>query len=136
MNVLTIDRQPARRPAIGAAAVFLAVAVFQAALALGAPLGHAAWGGAHDQLTVSLRLGSGVAVAICLLAALIILGRAGYRPSPLPPAVTRWGARILVVVLPLSALLNFASPSMWERFLWGPLALLLAALCIAVVRGR
>jgi hypothetical protein len=31
--------------------------------------------------------------------------------------------------------MNFASSSPWERFLWGPLALLLAALCFVVARS-
>jgi len=35
-------------PAIAAAVGFVGIAVFQIALAAGAPLGHAAWGGSHD----------------------------------------------------------------------------------------
>jgi len=50
------------------------------------------------------------------------------------------GNVILVGVLPLGALMNFASPSSWERLLWGPVALVLAALalaalCLVVARG-
>jgi hypothetical protein len=33
-------------------------------------------------------------------------------------------------VLALGAVLNFASPSSWERFMWGPIALILAGLCL------
>jgi hypothetical protein len=32
----------------------------------------------------------------------------------------------------LAALLNFASHSSWERFLWAPVALILAVLCLVV----
>ena len=74
-----------------------------------------------------------------MLAALVVLGRAGFQVFPLPPAFVRWGPSILVGVSVLGALLNFASPSSWERFLWGPIALVLALLCFAVAkaaRGR
>jgi hypothetical protein len=44
----------------------------------------------------------------------------------------RWGIWILVVLLPLGAIMNFASSSPWERFLWAPLALALALLTLIV----
>jgi len=50
-----------------------ALAVFQFALALGAPLGRFAWGGYHTTLPANLRIGSLVAIAIYALLALIIL---------------------------------------------------------------
>jgi hypothetical protein len=31
--------------------------------------------------------------------------------------------------------MNFASLSSWERFLWGPVALILAVLCLVLARG-
>jgi hypothetical protein len=135
MNTLTTGLFPARTPAVAAAAGFLAIASFQAALALGAPLGRAAWGGAHTYLPTGLRIASAFAVAVWVLAALIILARAGFQVSPLPPAFVQWGAWILVGVLPLGAIMNFASPSSWERFLWGPVALILAALCLLIARS-
>jgi hypothetical protein len=84
---------------------------------------------------MSLRIASAFAVGVWVLAALIVLGRAGFQVSPLPPVFVRWGTWILVGVLPLGALMNFASPSSWERFLWGPVALILAALCLVVARS-
>jgi hypothetical protein len=123
---------PASMAALAAAVGFLVIAVFQLALALGAPLGHAAWGGAHRQLPGRLRVASVVAVAIWLLAALVVLQRAAFAIAPLHPAVAYWGTWILVGVLPLGAITNFASSSRWERFGWGPLALVLAVLCFIV----
>jgi hypothetical protein len=122
----------ARTAAVLAAAGFLTIAGFQVALALGAPLGHAAWGGRQRHLSTRLRIGSAVAVVIWILAALIVLGRAGFQVSPLPHAVERWGTWILVALLPVGALMNVASSSRWERYLWGPLALILAALTLVV----
>lgn len=135
MNTLTTDLLSARTAAGAAAAGFLAIASFQAALALGAPLGRAAWGGAHTQLPTGLRIASAFAIGVWVLAALIILGRAGFEVSPLPPAFVRWGTWALVGVLPLGAIMNFASPSIWERLLWGPVALILAGLSLIVARG-
>ena len=84
--------------AVAAAAGFLAIAAFQAVLALGAPR-PCGLGGIHARLPVKLRIASAFAVGVWVLAALIILGRAGSQVSPLPPAFARWG-RIDVVHAP------------------------------------
>ena len=74
--------------AIAALVGFAVIAIFQAALALGAPVGRAAWGGTRARPATRLRIASALAVGISALAALIILGRAGFRnlqrtpPSP------------------------------------------------------
>jgi hypothetical protein len=116
--------------AVGSAAI----AAFQLALALGAPLGRAAWGGAYPQLPTGLRVASVVAFVIWLLAALIVLGRAGVRVVPLPAVVVRWGTWVLAALFALSGLLNLASSSVWERFLWGPFGLIMAVLYIIAAR--
>jgi hypothetical protein len=121
-----------RIAAVAAATGFVGVAIFQLSLALGAPWGHAAWGGAHAQLSAGLRIGSALSAALLLAAALIVLGRVGYGASGVPFAVFRWGTWALVPAMTLSALGNFASSSRWENFLMGPVALLLAVLCLLV----
>jgi hypothetical protein len=126
---------PARTAAVAAAVGFLAIAAFQVALALGAPLGRAAWGGTRAELPTGLRIASAVAVVVWALAATIVLGRAGFDVFSLPDAVVRWGTWILIGLSLLGALMNFASSSPWERFLWAPLALILAALCFVVARS-
>lgn len=126
---------PVRAGAV-AAAGFVAISGFQVALALGAPLGEAAWGGTHVHLPLGLRIASGFAAAFWILAALVVFRRAGYRLSPVPVSVSRWGTWVLVGVLALGALMNFASSSPWERFLFGPVALLLALLCLVVARSE
>src|SRR5919106_6499883 len=83
MNASTTERsdqiqRPSRRPAAIAAAIgFVVIAGFQLAVALGAPLGRAAWGGAYERLPVSLRIASAIAVLVWSLAALIVLRRGG-----------------------------------------------------------
>jgi hypothetical protein len=122
----------ARTAAVFAAAGFVVIAAFQAALAFGAPLGHAAWGGQRPRLSTRLRIASAVAVVFWSLTALIVLGRAGFEVFPFPDAVERWVTWVLVVLLPVGALMNIASSSRWERYLWGPLALILGVLTLVV----
>jgi hypothetical protein len=78
------------------------------------------------------RMASAVAAVVLILGALIVLGRAGYWGSSLPFGIFRWGTWALVAGMALSAFGNFASSSSWERFLMGPIALLVALLCLAV----
>jgi hypothetical protein len=116
--------------ALIAAAGILVIAAFQLALALGAPLGRAAWGGRHDRLPTNLRRSSAVAAVVWVIAALVILGRGGYLDVPGPVEFTTWGAWIVAVVLGLGAVVNVASSSPWERFGWAPFAALLAVLSV------
>jgi hypothetical protein len=121
-----------RAAAMAAASGFVLVACFQVGLALGAPWGRAAWGGAHDRLPATLRTASAVAAALWIAAALVILDVAGYDPIPLPFAVAGWVAWVLFGMLALGALMNLASRSRWERFLMSPFALVLSLLCLVV----
>jgi len=113
----------------------LLVMVFQISLALGAPFGPAALGGTHEgQLPPELRAVSVFSAIVWALAAVLIVRRAGLRGG-LPTPLVRRGAWIVVSVLAVGALLNFASPSPWERFMWGPFSTILAGLCALVARS-
>jgi hypothetical protein len=94
-----------------AAAGLVGVAVFQAALAAGAPWGAAAWGGRHaGTLPAQLRVGSAVSAAA--LSGLALVAATGPRP-PEP-----WRRGVLTgasALLALGAPLNLASPSPAER---------------------
>ncbi len=118
--------------ALLAAAGFLFIGAFQVALALGAPLGRAAWGGANRVIPPRLRRASAVAAVVWLLAAGLILARAGVIDLPVPTIVLVIGAWALVVLSGLGALVNLASSSPWERFGWAPYAATLAVLSIVV----
>lgn len=120
-----------RRAAQVATIGFAALMVFQAALAAGAPLGDAAWGGAHAHLTTAERVGSAVSVLVSLLAILVVRRRAAGRQE----RRYRWGTWVFVVVFGMSALMNAASESRWESLLLAPIAGALAALCVVVARG-
>lgn len=122
----------ASQAAVVAAIGFLVIAAFQLALAAGAPLGRAAWGGKSATLPDNLRRASAASFVIWLLAAVLILGRAGVIGLPVPREVLAWGAWILVVLSALGALVNVASSSPWERFGWAPLAAAMAILSAIV----
>lgn len=118
-----------------AAAGFLVIATFQLALALGAPLGRAAYGGRSAELSPRLRRASAGAFVIWLLAAVVIVGRGGVMALPLPDVVLDIGAWALVVLSALGTIVNLASSSPWERFGWAPFSALMAALSFVVASG-
>ena len=104
--------------------------LFEAALAAGAPLGDAAWGGAHAQLTTAQRFGSSVSVLFYAAAIIIVRRRAlGHAERRY-----RWGTWARAVVFAQAALMNLASESRWESYLMAPVALAFAALCVIVAR--
>jgi hypothetical protein len=113
----------------------VALAIFQTALAAGAPWGHAAWGGESADLSVAQQSASAVAAVVYVAAALIVLCRAGVIwPARTDAAIFRWGTWFFAAAMTVGALPNFASQSRWETFIFGPLALVLAALCFVVAR--
>jgi hypothetical protein len=129
----SVGRTPLRA-AIIAATGFTAAAAFQVALALGAPLGMAAWGGRQRVLPGALRLASAGAAAILLAAAAVVLGRAGCWGARIP-SVFRIGIWLVIGQMSLNTLTNVASPSPWERYLMSVLSGTLAVLCIVVARA-
>jgi hypothetical protein len=140
MNTATTSAELVERPArrwagVAAAISFAGIAGFEAALAAGAPLGHAAWGGAHAHLATGLREASAVAAVFWVLAALLVLGRVGYRLSPLPLRVCHYGTWVLTGLLAVGVLMNLASRSNWERYLQAPIALVAALLCLLAARA-
>lgn len=92
------DTSASRTFALVAAGSFAFIALFQLAIALGAPSGAAAaWGGERNgQLPTSLRLGSIFATVFWSVAALTVLSRGGVSRSPVPSRVANIGTRVLV----------------------------------------
>jgi hypothetical protein len=129
-----MDHSRVQKAAVAAAAGCGAIALFQVALAAGAPLGHAAYGGGQAELTTVLRTASAAAVVVWSSAALIVLGRARLWHVARLEQVFRRGTWFFAGVLTVGALMNFASPSVWENVIMGPLALVLAILFVIVAR--
>jgi hypothetical protein len=106
--------------------------MFQVALAAGAPLGRAAWGGAHERLPTNLRVASAIATVVWIAAALVVLARAGFDASPIPASAAAWATWVLAGLLLVGAVMNLISRSRLERLIWGPVALVLAGLTAVV----
>lgn len=107
------------------------LAVFQIALALGAPLGHLAWGGQHEVLPARLRAGSVVSVVLYALFAAVIADRAGL-VDLVPDAVASVGTWILVGYFALGIVMNAISRSVPERWVMVPVCAVLAGCCVVV----
>lgn len=116
------------------AAMIVALAVFQVALAAGAPLGRFAWGGAHERLPAGFRLGSLASILIYGACAGIILDRAGLA-EVVGDDVSRIGAWVIAGFFTLGVVMNAISRSKPERFTMTPVALVLAASAYVVAMG-
>lgn len=115
-----------------ATAGFTGLVGFQLSLAVGAPLGHLAWGGAHRCLPVHLRIGSLFAAGLCAAGAVCVLERAELICVLDPPVGVRTAVWGLTGLFALSVLGNLASRSPLERRVGTPVALVLTAACAVV----
>jgi hypothetical protein len=108
------------------------LAVFQVALAGGAPLGRLAWGGKHRVLPRGLRIASAVSVLLYALFAFVISPAVGYasdagdHQESYPPI---W---VLTAYFGVGVLANLASRSRPERWVMTPVALILALCCLVI----
>lgn len=125
-----------RVAAIVAVVLLALVEVFQIALALGAPLGKAAWGGRHQGvLPTRLRISSGVAaVLVYPLVIFLVLAASDLIETTLDAGTRKMGMWVLTALFALGALANLASRSKPER-IWGPVSLGIAISCALIARG-
>jgi hypothetical protein len=116
--------------AVLAAILFLGMAVFQASLALGAPLGAHVLGGRYPgALPSRLRAFSAVAAAILVGGALVILARAGAIGWPAGAAgLLVPAAWAIAAYLALNTLANLTSKSWLERTVFAAVTAALAVL--------
>ena len=112
--------------AVVASVLLACLAVFQMLLAAGRPLGRLAWGGRHEVLPVSLRIGSVVSVVSYAVIAWL-LWRAVAQPGDAGPWM--W---ILTAFFGLGIVMNAASRSRSERLVMTPVVAALAACCLLI----
>lgn len=92
-----------------------------------------AWGGTQPMLTAPLRAAS-VAAAVVLALTLLVVRRRAMNPTP--GRALRFGSFAIAGFLSLNALGNFASGSLGEALVFGPLALVAAGACWVVAASR
>lgn len=121
--------------AVFAAVLLVVGSGFQVLLALGAPLGHVAWGGGPPRLPTRLRWASLGAAFILALAGWIVLARADVvEPGPEPPWVRAF-TWIFAGLFALNTVGNLASGSSLERRVMTPLTLALT-ICFTLVASH
>lgn len=120
--------------AILATVILVGLALFQAALAAGKPLGRLAWGGQHRILPKSLRVGSAVSIVVYIAIAVVLLDRADLI-SVLQNDTAQIAAWVIVAFFIVGIGMNAASRSKPERYLMTPIVAVLAALSIVVAAG-
>lgn len=112
------------------------VCAFQLALALGAPWGRLAMGGAVDgAFPPALRIAAVIQAAILVGFALVVLCRAGVVLSSWRGA-SRWLIWVVVALLAAASVLNLITPSAAERAIWAPVAVTLFITCVRVALAR
>ena len=112
------------------------VVAFQIALALGAPWGAYAMGGAvPGQFPPALRIGAIIQAALIAGMAAVILTRAGL-VLPGWSRASHWLVWIVVVLTTLSLVLNLITPSAGERAIWVPALVLLLISSLIVAFSR
>ena len=121
---------------IVAVVLLASIALFQAALALGAPWGEAAWGGQNPGvLPRNLRIASGIgAIVIYPLVIVLVLAGAGLISDDWLPVDTTMVMWVLAALLMVGAVMNLISRSSRER-LWAPVALAVAICCALIAIG-
>lgn len=105
------------------------VALFQIALACGAPFGRAAWGGQQPGVLPSrLRVMSGVAGAVVYPAIIVTVLAAGGIAGDWLGAAARPVMWVLTAIFGIGTVMNAVSRSPLER-IWAPVVLVIAVCC-------
>jgi len=118
--------------AVAFAVVTAGVIVFQIALALGAPWGSYAMGGAFPgRFPPRLRVAAVVQAVLLGVTIAIVLSRAGLALAAWSDAA-RWLVWVVVALSVVALVLNSISRSAGERRIWVPVTALMLASCLVV----
>lgn len=121
--------------ALVACAILALLAIFQVALALGAPFGRLAWGGGNVVLPVPLRAASAFSVVVYAFCAAIVLDRAGLWDVFAGDRVSGVGTWVLAAYFSVGVVMNALSRSVPERAVMTPVAGVLAISCLVLALG-
>ena len=114
---------------------FLATALFQLALVLGAPMGEYAYGGQMPgKLPIQYRVSSAVSFVLLLAISGHYLAQMGVVPKLLSEDLNQWVNWGLIGFAAAAAVMNNITKSAKEKRLWGSttIAMLIAAIVVAL----
>ena len=111
--------------------VLAGLAVFQALLVAGQPLGRFAWGGQHVVLPTGLRVGSAVSIALYAGFAVLILC-AAHALAVLPTGFVDIAMWVLTGYFALGIGMNAISRCRSERLVMTPVVLVLTVVCLVL----
>jgi hypothetical protein len=120
--------------ALALTVILAALAIFQLALALGAPLGRFAWGGQHEVLPARLRVGSLIAIVIYAVIVVIAYGRLDAI-DVLPLAFATVAMWVVFAYFLIGIAMNAVSRSRPERFVMVPVTIVLTVLSFFIALG-
>ena len=126
-------RQAAAKVYAGVTSLVIA---FQLALALGAPWGAYAMGGAFPgQYPPVMRSGAVIQAMLLAMMATVVMARAGLA-LPRWSQEYRWMIWLVVGMGGLGLALNLITPSAGERMIWVPVAFVQLVCSLAVATGK
>lgn len=113
--------------------ILFVLALFQSYWAIGGTrFLSGAWGGQYTKLPPRLRVGSAFSDLMFLFAIVVVMLKVQANRPGNSTNLAGWGTLAFAVIFFLSAILNFASRSKWERYLNAPSSLLLAAMFLFI----
>lgn len=112
--------------------LFGIVMVLQLLLAAGILPVTMAWGGRNTELTPSLRLSSLIAIILLCYFAYMVARRSGIMGNTPPSILIKILSWLVSVYLVFNTVMNFLSPSLAERWVFGPITLGILIITLAV----
>ena len=112
--------------------LFVVVMIFQLLLAAGILPITMAWGGRNTELTPSLRLSSLIAIILLCYFTYVIARRSGIYGTTPPSVLMRILSWLVTAYLVFNTVMNFMSPSPAEKWVFGPITLVLVVLTLII----
>lgn len=116
-------------------AILACLSVFQLALAMGAPIGKYAWGGANRVLPPKLRIASATSIGLYVFFGLVLVAKAGFANVIGNISFVDTAIWVIAIYFCIGVAMNAISRSKSERNLMTPVALLLAVVFLYVAQG-
>ncbi len=112
--------------------IFIGLSIFQFLLVLGKPYGKAAYGGKYEVLPNNMKILSGLAIIIFVIASIFVAVRAEILINFPFPDLANLGVWVLAFYLALNTVANFLSESKLEKQIMTPISLT-ACICLFLV---